>query len=158
MRIVERELDRILALLRKSIRERGFTQVEVQEKLGWGKSYISQLVTGQKSLRVEHVLMILNVIDVKPEDFFAEIYQFGAAFGPASPARRAAPPKPEEIDAADHGADLHRLRLLHEALVSVLTRKRLIKTADLERAIERAKREDVAMAGHGILPGAEVAR
>ena len=57
MRAVERDLDRILSLLRNRIRERGFTQLEVQETLGWGRSYISQLVTRQKSLRVEHVLM-----------------------------------------------------------------------------------------------------
>lgn len=73
---IEKEVDRILTLLRNKIRERGFTQLEVQEKLNWGRSYISQLLTKQKSLRVEQVLMILETIKVEPKDFFAELYQF----------------------------------------------------------------------------------
>ena len=72
----ERELDRVLTLLRNKIRERGFTQLEVQEALSWGRSYISQLLTKQKSLRVEQVLLILEVIGVKPGEFFGELYHF----------------------------------------------------------------------------------
>ncbi|NIQ93618.1 MAG: helix-turn-helix transcriptional regulator, partial [Desulfuromonadales bacterium] len=64
---IEKEVDRILTLLRNKIRERGFTQLEVQEKLNWGRSYISQLLTKQKSLRVEQVLMILETINVNPK-------------------------------------------------------------------------------------------
>jgi len=73
---IDKEVDRILTLLRNKIRERGFTQLEVQEKLGWGRSYISQLLTKQKSLRVEQVLMILEVIKVEPADFYRELFQF----------------------------------------------------------------------------------
>ena len=71
MRTIERELDRVLTLLRNKIRERGFTQLEVQEALGWGRSYISQLLTKQKSLRIEQVLLILNVVGVDPGEFFS---------------------------------------------------------------------------------------
>jgi len=78
---VERELDRVLTLLRNKIRERGFTQLEVQEALGWGRSYISQLLTKQKSLRIEQVLLILNVIGVDPSAFFSELYNFGEREG-----------------------------------------------------------------------------
>ncbi len=133
MRTVDRDLDRILALLRNRIRERGFTQLEVQQALGWGRSYVSQLVTKQKSLRVEHVLLILNVISVKPEDFFGEIYQFGK-FSEARPRRRgergcrAAPSLPD----ADVLADLRRVRGLLEGVVTVLTQKQLITDDDLE--------------------------
>ncbi|MEM8960470.1 MAG: helix-turn-helix transcriptional regulator [Acidobacteriota bacterium] len=73
---VEKELDRILTLLRNKIREKGFTQLEVQDALGWGRSYISQLLTKQKSLRVEQVLRILGVIGVDPAQFFGELYHF----------------------------------------------------------------------------------
>ena len=73
---VEKELDRILTLLRNKIREKGFTQLEVQDALGWGRSYISQLLTKQKSLRVEQVLLILGVIGVDPADFFGELYHY----------------------------------------------------------------------------------
>lgn len=74
--VVEKEIDRILTLLRNKIRERGFTQLEVQERLGWGRSYISQLLTKQKSLRVEQVLLILSVIGVEPAEFYGELYHY----------------------------------------------------------------------------------
>ncbi len=74
MRQVERELDRCLTLLRDKIREQGFTQLEVQEALGWGRSYISQLLTRQKNLRIDQVVMIMNVIGVEPAEFFGELY------------------------------------------------------------------------------------
>ncbi len=100
MRAAERDLDRILNHLRNRMRERGYTQREVQEVLGWGRSYISQLVTRQKSLRVDHVLVILNVIGVRPEEFWAELFQFGA-FSETRPRgrggrRRRAAPTPQD--------------------------------------------------------------
>jgi transcriptional regulator with XRE-family HTH domain len=73
---IEKEVERVLTLLRNKIREKGFTQLEVQDQLSWGRSYISQLLTKQKSLRVEQVLMILETIKVDPKDFYAELYQF----------------------------------------------------------------------------------
>ncbi len=72
MRQVEAEVDRYLTLLGNKIRGRGFTQVEIQDALGWGRSYISQLVTKAKALRVEQVLLILNIIRVDPAEFFVE--------------------------------------------------------------------------------------
>ncbi len=147
---VERELDRILNHLRYRIRERGFTQLEVQEVLGWGRSYISQLLTKQKTLRVAQVLVILNVIGVKPEDFWAEIYQFGPFGGPAPArrrrgARRHAVPSSLANDAEDIGPELHRVRLLYDGIVNVLVRKDLINLTDLDHAIERARRGQIVL-------------
>ncbi len=66
MRQVDAELDRYLTLIRNKIRQRAYTQLEVQRELRWGRSYISQLLTKQKGLRVEQVLLILKVIGVDP--------------------------------------------------------------------------------------------
>ncbi len=71
---IEVHIDRMLALLRETIRRRGFTHHEIQNELGWGRSYISQLFTKQKSTRFEQLFQILEVIDVEPADFFAELY------------------------------------------------------------------------------------
>ena len=79
--LLEKEIDRILTLLRNKIRERGYTQLEVQEKLGWGRSYISQLLTKQKTLRVEQILSILETIDVDPREFYAELYYLPVSSG-----------------------------------------------------------------------------
>ncbi len=140
MRKIDRDLDRILSHLRQLIRERGFTQMEVQEILGWGRSYISQLLTKQKSLRLEQVLMILNVIRVKPEAFFAEIYQYGE---PYRPHRRVSPVPflTDGLDASAPAAELRRLRALSLGLVSVLQKKALINASELAQAIEKAEHE-----------------
>ena len=128
MRKIDRDLDRILTRLRNLIREQGFTQLEVQEALGWGRSYISQLLTKQKTLRLEQVLMILKVVNAKPGDFFGEIYQLGDSH----PGRRPSV-------AADVGTDLRRLEMLYEGVVSVLKRKGLITADNLADAIKKAQ-------------------
>ena len=58
MKTIDREMDRYLTLLRDKIRVQGFTQLEVQQALGWGRSYISQLLTKQKGLRVSVISLI----------------------------------------------------------------------------------------------------
>ncbi len=143
MRKIDRDLDRILHLLRAHIRERGFTQLQVQEIFGWGRSYVSQLLNGQKSLRVEHVLMILKVIGVKPEAFFGELYQFGE---PGRRPRRTGRPAPSPTDGVDP-AQVRRLRQLLDGLVHSLESKNLITAAELARAIEKAERGQSPAAG-----------
>ena len=70
-----RDITRYLSLLRNVIHESGWTQLEVQAQLCWGRSYISQLITGTKALRVDQVLSILKTIDVSPGEFFARLYR-----------------------------------------------------------------------------------
>ncbi len=73
---IETDVDRMLTLLREMIRRQGYTQLQVQEKLDWGRSYISQLLTKQKSTRYEQILMILDVIGVEPTEFYAELFNY----------------------------------------------------------------------------------
>lgn len=142
MLTVEKEIDRILTLLRNKIRERGFTQLQVQAELDWGRSYISQLLTKQKSLRVEQVLLILDVIGIEPADFYAELYRFPAADRhedsyAATPGRA-----PYNISAISHSeaappwAEELRLELLQsrqrlEGLVQLLVDKEVIDREEL---------------------------
>ncbi len=134
MRQVDRELDRYVTLLRNKIRQQGFTQMEVQDALGWGRSYISQIVTQQKKLRMDQVLRILRVIGVSPGDFFGELYRRGA---PVPTARQPLPRR-------DAGAleplrqEVGRVHLLLRALVKVLLDKRVITSRDLRVAEQEA--------------------
>ncbi len=77
---LDQEVDRTLNLLRNKMRERRFTQQAVQDRLGWGRSYISQLLTKQKCLRVEQVLLILDVIGVEPAEFYTDLYLWPSDF------------------------------------------------------------------------------
>ncbi len=136
MRDIDRDLDRILGRLRTLIPERGFTQLEVQEVLGWGRSYISQLLTRQKAARLDQVLVILKVLDVDPGAFFAEIYRFdesGARFSKQLPVR--------SLESSRLRIEVSRLRLLADGLISVLQEKALISASDLAQAIQEAEHE-----------------
>ena len=145
MMIVERELDRILTLLRNKIRDRGFTQLEVQEALGWGRSYISQLLRKQKSLRVDQVLQILKVISVEPAEFYAELYHYR----PLGIAGYELPPEPPAVllpakvaavvrGESDDGARF-RIRDTTAALgvlLRLMVEKHLISSEELSAVIE----------------------
>ncbi len=139
MREVERQLDRILTLLRNKIRQQGFTQLEVQEALGWGRSYISQLLTRQKSLRVEQVLLILNVIGIDPAAFFAELYPPAAGFGPGAGSTRpglpAMAPGAGTGSVAELQSNYQGVRSLLRGLVDLLVNQEIISAEELSAAV-----------------------
>jgi transcriptional regulator with XRE-family HTH domain len=139
MRDVKGDLTRIRDTLRRYIRVQGFTQMEVQEALGWGRSYISQMLGAQVPIRVEQVLQILKIIDVKPEVFFGEVYGFGPRYEPGFP--RLAPPfgLAGEVESRLR-AQFATLRKLLGGLVGALERKSLISVAELHRAAGRFRR------------------
>ncbi len=145
MPAVDADVDRVLTLLRNKIRERGFTQLEVQEMLGWGRSYISQLLTKQKALRLEQVLLILGVVGIDPSDFFGELY-------PRDPAAAAWRLAPVNGAYAALGADLDagagtfsqsfsELRSLVRGLVGLLIDRQLIDVEELSTAVESIDEE-----------------
>ncbi len=84
MEEIEEEIVRTLATLRTTIKAQGFTQLQVQKVLGWGRSSISQILTRQKGLRFESFLRILKVVDVAPVAFYAELYGWPPSDEPES--------------------------------------------------------------------------
>ena len=127
---VEADVERCLTLLRNKIREKGFIQTQVQEALGWGRTYISQLFRKQKKLKVEQVLLILDVIGVEARDFFAELY-LSPRRGPFW-ARRLTEPSEGRRPEVDE------LCGLVEVLLEVLLEKRILTRRELQEATERA--------------------
>jgi transcriptional regulator with XRE-family HTH domain len=151
MATADRELDRVLTLLRNKIRERGFTQLEVQEALSWGRSYISQLLTKQKSLRVEQVLLILEVIGVEPGEFYGELYQYPQVdtglrgmdeYGMGRQGRSAPfnPSAVHELSDTPLGGEVrrsfHEVRSLIRGLVRLLVDRSLINVDELAEAVK----------------------
>ncbi len=135
MMIVDNEVDRYLTLLRNKIREKGFTQLEVQEALSWGRSYISQLLTKQKSLRVEQVLLILDVIGVDPAEFFAELYYY-----PGTPTGWR---PPDAYQSADQLAGFEEMRAMVRGLVWLLIDKEMIDVDELTSSVKAHKDDPV---------------
>ena len=122
-------------LLGNKIREHGFTQLEVQQDLGWGRSYISQLTTRQKGLRVEQVLLILNVIGIDPAEFYGELYWPEAARRTGR--QRRLPPTPHQGESeSKQREELERHRLRLRGLVDLLLDKGIIATDELFAAVK----------------------
>ena len=135
---VEREVDRVLNLLRAKIHEQGFTQLKVQKALGWGRTYISQLFRKQKSLRFDQILQILGVIEIDPVDFFSEFYrlprQDGRSIGYSTYRGYLAPGQ----DAADLLANLdnHDPRMVVHSLVQLLVDQGVLSGPELKMVIQ----------------------
>ena len=126
------EINRYLSLLRTLIRERGYTQLEVQAQLSWGRSYISQLLTRAKTFRVDQVLSILKVIGVSPEAFFAQLYQLATRPGGAAGEAPTA-------DAQEIQRELDRVKAVLGGLLRVLEEKGVLDADDLARATQKAR-------------------
>jgi transcriptional regulator with XRE-family HTH domain len=71
---IEPETQKALNLVRQLMRRHKKTQLAVQGILGWGRSSISQMMTGQKSARYSQVMDILRALKIQPADFFIELY------------------------------------------------------------------------------------
>ncbi len=69
------EVQEVIQHLETEMRARGVTQRDLQRALGWGRSYVSQLMTGQTRLKVEHVFSILSALKIEKADFFRTLYE-----------------------------------------------------------------------------------
>jgi transcriptional regulator with XRE-family HTH domain len=68
------EVQRLLQVLKMSMKVLGFTNRDVERKLGLSGSYLSRLFSGLIELRVEHVVKIARVIGVEPDEIFQIAY------------------------------------------------------------------------------------
>ncbi len=120
-RWIASELLRARGTLREVIRNSPLTQSEIQARLGWGRTYITQLLNGQKSLRLEQLLRILAALGVAPGEFFRSLYGQGGL--------------PPAASALRDEATLRREDVLLQALVELLLHKRVIRQPELETLI-----------------------
>jgi len=68
------EVDRLMNVLRTSIRLLGLTNREIERRLGLTPSYVSRLFAGTIELKVEHVVSIVRAIGLQPWEFFELAY------------------------------------------------------------------------------------
>lgn len=64
------EVRRLLQVLKTSMKVLGFTNRDVERKMGLSGSYLSRLFSGLIELRVEHVVDIAKAIGIEPEEIF----------------------------------------------------------------------------------------
>lgn len=103
MRADER-LQKVLRLLQGAIRAAGFTQTEIDEKIGRRRGYLSHVFQRRVDLKLADLLRVLDVLQVSPAAFFSF----------AGSASRQAPAEPEVAEGPP--ALNHMMKLVAEAV------------------------------------------
>src|SRR6185295_12499622 len=65
---------RATKLLETVMQAAGLTRKDLDQKLGAGPGYVSQVLTGRMELKFRHVLAILRAVEVEPSIFFLTLY------------------------------------------------------------------------------------
>jgi transcriptional regulator with XRE-family HTH domain len=73
--VAELAVDRVKARMKHAILQAGYSQKEVERRLGWGEGYISQILRGKVAFKLKHCFAVLAVIGVAPGDFFRELFR-----------------------------------------------------------------------------------
>lgn len=99
-RDVAADVNAVADHLRLCIQARRITLRAVERELGMGAGYLGQLLRGNLDLKLKHLMAVLRVIGMEPEEFFASLYSGTFPVASARPAAmRSARPQtwPDEV-------------------------------------------------------------
>ena len=68
------ETQRLIDLLRTTLRVLGISNREIARRIGMSPSYISKLFAGVSDLHLDHVIQICEAADIEPAEFFSLAY------------------------------------------------------------------------------------
>jgi transcriptional regulator with XRE-family HTH domain len=68
------ETQHMLQILRTAIRVLGYTQQDIEKKLGVSQGYLSRLFRGIIQLQFDHVVAIARAVEMEPEEIFQLAY------------------------------------------------------------------------------------
>ena len=94
------ETQRLLNLLKVSLRILGISNREIARRLEMSPSYVSKLFSGSSPLRLDHLVAVCRAAGMEPGEFFALAYPFQATKPSVTAARlrellqSVAPPPP----------------------------------------------------------------
>jgi transcriptional regulator with XRE-family HTH domain len=71
---IDDEVRRATKLLETVMQASGLTRKDLDQRLGAGPGYVSQVLTGRMELKFRHILSILRALDVAPSVFFQTLY------------------------------------------------------------------------------------
>ena len=71
---IDDEERRATKLLETVMQAAGLTRKDLDQRLGAGPGYVSQVLTGRMELKFRHVLAILRALEVEPSVFFQTLY------------------------------------------------------------------------------------
>lgn len=71
---IDDEVRRATKLLETVMQAAGLTRKDLDQKLGAGPGYVSQVLTGRMELKLRHIIAILRALEVEPTVFFQTLY------------------------------------------------------------------------------------
>jgi transcriptional regulator with XRE-family HTH domain len=71
---MDSETERLVNLVKVSLRILGISNRELARRLEMSPSYVSKLLSGSSELRLDHLVRICNVTGLHPSEFFALAY------------------------------------------------------------------------------------
>jgi len=71
---IDDEVRRATKLLETVMQAAGLTRKDLDQRLGAGPGYVSQVLTGRMELKFRHILAILHALEVEPSVFFQTLY------------------------------------------------------------------------------------
>jgi len=72
--MIQEEIQRLLQVLRLAMRILDVSNRDIEKKLGLSYGYLSRLFSGSIELKVEHILLISDVLGLTPAEFFQLAY------------------------------------------------------------------------------------
>ena len=67
------QMDPLIQELRARIRASGLRYADIEERAGFSKKYLSQLINGHVDLKVFQLFKILDAIHASPDEFFTAV-------------------------------------------------------------------------------------
>ena len=64
----------LLKGLRLRIQRSQFKQYQIEQRAGFRRGYLSQLLSGAIDLKYRHLLVIFNALEIEPSEFFGELF------------------------------------------------------------------------------------
>ena len=135
------ETEHIIQVIRSAMRVLGFTNREVERRLGVSGGYLTRLFGGIMELRFEHIVDIARAIGLEPQELFELVYpqprkppteaaqRIRETFGPAQPlepavpAARMEPPKDEEsLEAVEQGMERMMMKMLRKLFAEMMAK------------------------------------
>ena len=71
---IDQDEEAVRLLLRRMITGSGWTLQQIDDRLGLARGYMCRLLGGSMRLTFRHILLILQLIDIQPGEFFQGVY------------------------------------------------------------------------------------
>ncbi len=136
------ETEHVIQVIRSAMRVLGFTNREVERRLGVSGGYLTRLFSGTMELRFEHIVDISRAIGLEPQELFELIYtqprqppteavqRIREMFGivpqppePPAPAVKTDLPKDEEsLEAVEQGMERMMMKMLRKLFAEMMAK------------------------------------